>query len=151
MPSDDELKESNQGVIADFRANGGQIPGSEDNPVLLLTTTGAKSGRPHTAPLAFMNDGDCLVIFAAHAGEPSRPAWYYNLVAHPEVTVELRGQTWQTRAVVATGPERERLYNRRVEQAPFIVEYQNQIPHPIPVIILARPASGASPALDQAW
>src|SRR5580765_3218425 len=63
MPSDDELKENNQRVIAAFRANGGQVPGSEANPVLLLTTTGARSGRPHTAPLAFMTDGDCLVIF----------------------------------------------------------------------------------------
>ena len=149
MPGDDELKEYNQGLIAAFRANGSRAPEGEDSHLLLLTTVGAKSGRPHTAPLAYMNDGDRFIVFAAHAGEPSRPAWYYNLVAHPDVTVELGGESWQTRAVVATGTEREHLYKLRAEEAPFIVDLQNQIPRPMPVIILERPAPGASQAAQQ--
>jgi deazaflavin-dependent oxidoreductase (nitroreductase family) len=84
---DEELKHYNQALIEQFRANGGEAP--DLPPVLLLTTIGAKSGRPHTTPLGYSTDGDRIIVIAACLGAPKHPAWYYNLVAHPEVSVEL--------------------------------------------------------------
>ena len=132
-------KEYIQALITEFRANSGQCRGWEDNSLLLLTTIGAKSGRRHTVPVSFTTDGDRVVVLAANGGEPNRPAWYHNLLAHPEVTVELGSEIWQTRAVVAEGQERERLFNKRAEEAPFVLEMQRKMTHQIPVVILRRP------------
>src|SRR5262245_29487663 len=85
----------NQGVISEFRANGGK------ESLLLLTTTGAKSGLPRITPLVYTTDGDRIIIIASKGGAPSHPDWYYNLIAHPEATVELGREQFQVRASVA--------------------------------------------------
>ena len=79
----------NRGVVEQFRANGGVGPGRwATQPLLLLTTTGARSGLPRTTPLLYSTDGDRLVVIASKGGEPTHPDWYHNLLAHPEATVE---------------------------------------------------------------
>ena len=83
-----EWQQMNDPVIAEFRANGGTVTGRRW-PVLLLTTTGAKSGQPRVTPLNYTTDGERLVVIASKGGSPTHPDWYRNLVAHPEVTIEL--------------------------------------------------------------
>lgn len=126
----------NQTVIETFRANGGNVPGR--NSLLLLTTTGAKSGQPRTSPLAYSKDETRYVILASKAGAPTNPDWYYNLLAHPIVTVEVGGETFQARATVTEGAERERLFAEHVRQMPGFGEYQEKTTRQIPVIALQR-------------
>ncbi len=106
--------------------------------MLLLTTTGARSGKRRTLPVGYMPDGDRLIIFATKGGLPTNPDWYHNLVAHPEVTVEVGTETFDVTAVVITGEERDRLYARQVERAPVFAEYQAKTTRQIPVIALER-------------
>ena len=133
LPSD--MRAHNRQVIADFRARGGP---PEGRPLLLLTTTGARTGRPHTAPMMYVLDGDRLLVIASNAGAPRHPDWYRNLVAHPEVTVEAAGQTYAATAVVLTGAERDRLFARIVEGYPFFADHQAGIVRRIPVVALVR-------------
>src|SRR5579863_10381728 len=100
----------NQVVIDTFRANGGKVQGP--NQLILLTTTGAKSGQPRLTPVAYSTDGDRLVIIASKGGGPTNPDWYFNLLANPVVTVETGTETYQARASVAEEPERTRLYDQ---------------------------------------
>ena len=96
-----DIKKINEDTIDEFRANGGKVGGMFDGvPLLLLTTTGAKSGATRVNPLAFFQDGDRYIIIASYAGAPKNPPWYYNLVAHPEVGVEVGPET----AVGSTSP-----------------------------------------------
>jgi len=132
MPAD--MKAHNQKVIEDFRANGG-APG---RPLLLLTTTGARTGRERTTPMMFVPDGDRLLVLPSNAGAPRHPDWYHNLVAHPEVTVEVTGDTYPAVAVVAHGEERDRLFAEVAEKYPFFVEHQSRISRRIPVVALVR-------------
>jgi deazaflavin-dependent oxidoreductase (nitroreductase family) len=127
----------NHHIIEQFRATGGttDYPG----PVVLLTTTGAKSGQPSTTPLAYSQDGDQLVIIASAGGAPTHPAWYYNLVAHPMVTVELGSETFPARATVVKGVERDRLYAQHALALGFAEsDYRQKTTRQIPVIILTR-------------
>jgi deazaflavin-dependent oxidoreductase (nitroreductase family) len=129
----------NQTVIAEFRANGGKVGGMFANaPLLLLTTIGAKSGQPRTAPLAYTTDGDHFVIIASKAGAPTNPDWYHNILANPVVTVEIGGERFQARAVVAKGQERERLYAQMVARLPQFGEYQQKTSRQIPAVVLER-------------
>src|SRR5690349_16137944 len=97
----------NEQVIAEYRANGGVVSGPlGGRPLLLLTTTGAKSGRPFTTPLNYSQDGERLVLIASRGGTPRHPDWYHNLVANPEVTIELGVEKFQARASTAQEPER---------------------------------------------
>jgi deazaflavin-dependent oxidoreductase (nitroreductase family) len=133
------LNDLNQRVITEFRANQGQVGGQYANrPLLLLTTTGAKSGRALTRPLAYTRDGERLVVIASFGGGPKNPSWYHNLVANPEATVEVGSERFRVRATVATGEERQRLYNRQAEQMPAFTEYQKKTTRQIPVIVLTR-------------
>ena len=127
----------NQNVIDEFRANDGIVSGRGSS-LLLLTTTGAKSGRQHTTPLAYTRDGDHYIILASKGGAPTNPAWHHNLVAHPEVTVEVGGETFRSRASVAEGAERERLFNQMAAKMPGFADYQRNTPRQIPVILLTR-------------
>jgi deazaflavin-dependent oxidoreductase (nitroreductase family) len=127
----------NQHVIDEFRANDGVVSGRGSS-LLLLTTTGAKCGRQHTTPLAYTRDGDRYIILASKGGAPTNPAWYHNLVAHPEVTVEVGGETFQSRASVAEGAERERLFNQMAAKMPGFADYQRNTTRQIPVILLTR-------------
>jgi len=126
----------NQVVIQQFRANGGKVQGP--NQLILLTTTGAKSGQPRTTPVAYSTDGDRLVIIASKAGAPTNPDWYHNLLANPIVTVETGTETYQARATVAEEPERTRLYDQHAALMPGFAEYTKKTTRQIPVILLTR-------------
>ena len=129
----------NRGVVEQFRANGGVGPGRwATPPLLLLTTTGARSGLPRTTPLLYSTDGDRFVVIASKGGEPTDPAWYHNLLAHPEATVEVGGETFPVRAEVTQGVERRRLFDQQAAQMPFFAEYERSTPRTIPVVILTR-------------
>jgi deazaflavin-dependent oxidoreductase (nitroreductase family) len=134
-----ELNDFNQQVIKDFRANQGKVGGQLANmPILLLTTTGAKSGRAITKPLAYTKDGDRIVVIASFAGGPKNPPWYHNLVANPEATVEVGSERFRVRAAVTSGEERQRLFDRQAEQMPIFIEYRQKTSRQIPVIVLTR-------------
>lgn len=134
-----EVSERNRAVIEEFRKNGGKVAGSwEGRPLLLLTTIGAKSGERRTTPVMYLRDGDRLLVFASRGGAPTNPGWYHNLVAHPDVTVEVAGETFEARASVLAGEERDRLYGRQAELFPMFAEYQRRTSRKIPVIALTR-------------
>jgi len=129
----------NAGVIKEFRENGGVVGGQfAGMSLILLTTTGAKSGQQRVSPLAHTMDGDHVVICASKAGAPTNPDWYHNLVAHPEVTVEYGTEKFQARARVAEGTERERLYNQMASEMPGFAGYQKNTTRVIPVVVLER-------------
>ena len=132
-----ELNDFNQRVISEFRANQGKVGGQLANmPVLLLTTTGAKSGRTLTKPLVYTTDGDRIVVLASFAGGPKNPPWYHNLVANPVATVELGSERFRVQAAVTAGEERQRLFDRQAAQMPIFAEYQQKTTRQIPVIVL---------------
>jgi deazaflavin-dependent oxidoreductase (nitroreductase family) len=129
----------NQAIIAEFRANGGKVGGPfEGAPLLLLTTTGARTGRRLTTPVLYNTDGERLLIFASKGGAPTHPAWYHNLVAHPRVTLEVGTETFEATATVLHGEERDRLFARHAAQYPGFAEYQAKTTRTIPVIALER-------------
>lgn len=133
------MNDFNQKVIEEFRANAGKVGGPfEGADLLLLTTTGAKSGRRVTTPVMYLEDGDRLVVIASKAGADHHPAWFHNLRANPGVTVEAGTDTFQARASVVDPPERDRLYARMVEKAPGFAEYEEKTSRVIPVVALER-------------
>jgi deazaflavin-dependent oxidoreductase (nitroreductase family) len=105
---------------------------------VLLTTTGAKSGKPHTTPLVYLQDGDRVVVFASMGGAPKNPAWYHNLRAHPEVTVEVGTEKYSAHASVVTGDERDALFARQAARFDAFNQYQARTTRVIPVIALER-------------
>ncbi len=134
-----EYKNFNEQLIEEFRANGGKVGGQfAGAPLILLTTTGAKSGQPRVSPVAYMPDGDRILIVASKAGAPTNPDWYHNLVANPLVTVEVGSERFEARATVPQGEERDRLFNHVVEQMPGFGEYQKNTTRTIPVVVLER-------------
>ncbi len=127
----------NHAIIDEFRANSGKVGGNfAGKTLLLLHTTGAKSGQERVNPVAYVKDGDRLVIIASKGGAPTNPDWYYNLLAHPLVTVEVGTSQFQVRAAVTSEPERSRLYSKMVEMMPGFAEYQRKTTRAIPVITL---------------
>jgi deazaflavin-dependent oxidoreductase (nitroreductase family) len=134
-----DMNNWNRGTIEEFRANGGKVGGVwEGRPLLLLTTTGAKSGQRRTNPTMYLLDGDRLLVFASKSGAPTNPDWYHNLLAHPQVTVEVGTETYQATATVLTGEERDRLYAKQAELYPQFADYQAKSTRKIPVIALER-------------
>ena len=129
----------NQEIIDQFRANNGTMVSGmfKGAPLLLLTTTGAKSGQTRINPLAYTRDGDRYVIIASKAGAPTNPDWYHNVVAHPEVILEVGPDRFPARATVAEGAERDRLYEAQATLMPGFAEYQRNTTRRIPVVILA--------------
>src|SRR5438270_3116060 len=125
----------NRQLIEEFRADRSKFGG---RPLLLLTTTGAKSGQRRTTPMMYVRNGDHLMVIASNVGAPTHPAWYHNLMAHPDVTVEVGNETFEATAIVTTGEERHRLWTRIVELHPFFSEHQAKTTRQIPVIILER-------------
>jgi deazaflavin-dependent oxidoreductase (nitroreductase family) len=107
-------------------------------PLLLLTTTGARSGLPRTSPLAYTVDNGHYVVIASKGGAPTNPDWFHNLRANPEVTVELGAETFPARASIPQGDERQRLYDQMVAQMPNFAEYQRNTTRQIPVVVLER-------------
>jgi deazaflavin-dependent oxidoreductase (nitroreductase family) len=129
----------NQEVIDEFRANGGQVGGYfADMSLLLLTTTGARSGQPHTTPLSYFADGDRCIVFAAAGGAPADPDWYHNLLADPRVTVEAGTEVFEATAAVATGEERDALFGWFAAVRPQLLQYQDRTTRQIPVVALTR-------------
>ena len=129
----------NRSIIEEFRENGGKVGGMwEGKPLLLLTTTGAKSGQRRTNPTMYLRDGDRLLIFASKAGAPTNPDWYHNLLAHPQVTVEVGSETYDAVATVLSSEERDRLYARQAQQFPQFADYQARTTRKIPMIALER-------------
>jgi deazaflavin-dependent oxidoreductase (nitroreductase family) len=127
----------NKSVIEKFRSNGGEVDGEQS--LILLTTTGAKSGQERIAPLMRVTDGDRILAVASKGGAPKNPDWYLNLLAHPEVTVEVGNEKFTTIARVLTGSEREKAFARSVEVFPPYGEYQKKTERQIPIIALERP------------
>ena len=132
-PTDEEFIAYNTSVIAEFRAHGGTVT-QPPFPILLLTTTGARSGRRTTVPLGFAVDDDGRVfVVASKAGAPRHPAWFHNVSAHPAVTVELGERCFQAQAIVTIGDERDRLYRRVAGDGH---PYEKNTDRTFPVIVL---------------
>lgn len=135
----DAMADFNQKVIDEFRNNGGKVGGAfAGAPMIIVTHTGAKSGKTYTTPLVYSKDGERYVIIASKAGAPTNPAWYHNLTRHPEVTVEIGNEKFKARAVEAKGAERDRLFNAQASLMPQFNEYQKNTARKIPVITLER-------------
>jgi deazaflavin-dependent oxidoreductase (nitroreductase family) len=127
----------NSQIIDEFHANEGRVGGPfEGVPLLLLHHTGAKSGKSRINPLAYQADGERYVVFASKGGAPEDPAWYRNLKAHPDVTIEVGTDTVGVVASDATGEVRERLFRTQVERVPQFGEYEKKAGRVIPVVIL---------------
>jgi deazaflavin-dependent oxidoreductase (nitroreductase family) len=142
------LNDFTQQIITEFRANAGQVGGPFDGArLLLLTTTGARSGRPHTTILGYYPDTDDRVFVVGSAGGgPKHPDWYYNLLADPVVTVENGPFTYQGRAEPLQGAERDEVFARLTEADPGWGEYQSKTTRTIPVVALRQVAWGPSNA-----
>lgn len=134
------MQDVNADVIEQFRANDGKILSGmfKGGQLLLLTSTGAKSGKTRVNPLAYTRDGDRYVIIASKGGAPTNPDWYHNVVANPDVMVELGNERFSARARVAEGEERDRLYAAQAQVMPGFAEYQKKTSRQIPVVILER-------------
>ena len=133
------VDELNQGVIREFRANQGRVGGQmEGMPLLILTMTGAKTGRTLIRPLCYSRDGDRLVIIASYGGSPLNPPWYHNLIANPEVTVEVGTEKFKAKTALTSGAERQRLFDAQARLMPFFNDYQKKTRRPIPVLTLTR-------------
>ena len=129
----------NQQLIDEFRATGGKVSGQfAGAPLLLLTTTGAKSGQERTTPLAYTRDGERFVVIASKGGAPTNPDWYHNLRAHPAATIEVGSERYAVRATVPEGAERQRLYYQMAARMPGFAEYQRNTSRLIPVVLLER-------------
>ena len=134
-----EVKNWNKQIIAEFRANDGKVGGYFKNTkLLLLHTTGRKSGQPRVNPVATMPDGNRFVIVASKAGADSHPDWYYNVVANPQVRIEVGTEEFDALATVAEEPARSELYARVAEVYPGFKEYEQKTTRVIPVITLTR-------------
>lgn len=129
-----------QNLIADMRSHGGQITTGPmaGRPLMLLTTRGAKTDLERAAIVTYTRDGDRYVIAASMGGAPTNPAWFYNLRANPEVSAEAGGETFRARATVASGAERDRLWEQHAAERPEFREYPSKTDRVIPVILLDR-------------
>jgi deazaflavin-dependent oxidoreductase (nitroreductase family) len=132
-----DMKEVNRRVIEQFRA-GAEIDGMHRDRLVLLTTTGRRSGRPRTTPMMFHRDGDRILVIASAAGAPNHPHWYLNLVANPSVTVEIGDDRYQARATPATGAEYTHLWTMIKDSYPFFADHEAKANRTIPVVILER-------------
>ena len=137
----DEINERNRQVIAEFRESAAKARAAGaafSSPLLLLTTTGAKSGLRRTNPLRYLAENGRVFVFASFQGSAAHPDWYHNLVAHARVTVEIDSETYEAQPQLITGPERDRLYRKQCEQAPQFADYAKRTTRLIPVVELIR-------------
>ncbi len=126
-------------LSADIRTNGRPTSGPmEGRPLMILTTTGAKSGAEHQAIVNYLRDGDRYIVAATKSGSPTNPAWYHNLVAHPQATVEAHKDKFRAQATIATGTERDRLWDKVATEFPYFQDYPSMTDRVIPVITLDR-------------
>jgi len=133
------VSDYNARIIEEFRANGGRVGGTwQGRDLLLLTTRGRKSGREYTTPVVYTPDGDRLLVYASQGGSPDHPDWYLNLVANPEVTVEVGSERYDAIATPLEGPERDREYAAQAERSSQFAKYQESTDRVIPVVALVR-------------
>jgi deazaflavin-dependent oxidoreductase (nitroreductase family) len=145
MPAPRDIQSINRPVIEEFRANNGQVTNARlrDIPLILLTTTGARTGRTHTTPLAYFTDGPGRIfVWASAMAAPSHPAWYRNLAANPQVTIELRTsagivERFDGTATTATGAERDRLFGMLSSTRPDAAAHQDQTSREIPLVVIS--------------
>ena len=129
----------NSSIIEEFRTNEGRVGGPfEGRTLLLLHSKGARSGRDRVNPLAYITDGDRYIVFASKGGAPTNPDWYHNLIADPDVTIEVGTETLPARATILKGEERDRAWARVVELMPGFGEYEAKTERTIPAIALVR-------------
>jgi proline iminopeptidase len=123
-----------------YRETGGEVGHIWRNgsKILLLTTTGRKTGEQHTIPLIYENDGDRYVIVASKGGSPEHPGWYRNLAKNPDVELQVKDEVFPARARTAEGEERERLWKLAAQQWPAYDDYQRKTEREIPVVVLER-------------
>jgi deazaflavin-dependent oxidoreductase (nitroreductase family) len=140
------MNDFNTALIENLRANDGHASGGPfaGRQVLILTTTGARTGERRASPLAYSRDGDDIVIVASKGGAPTHPAWFHNIVAHPSVTIEVDGKTMQATAHVADDEERRRLYDQHAALHPGFKDYEGRTDRIIPVIVLHPEAVAAA-------
>jgi deazaflavin-dependent oxidoreductase (nitroreductase family) len=139
MSGTTDTRSFNERIIDEFRANGGVVGGPfEGASMVLLTTTGAKSGQPRVSPLVYFTDGDRMIIVASKGGAPTNPDWYHNLVANPGVTIEAGTEKFPARATVVAEPERTQLFERIAASNPGFAKYQQKTTRAIPIIALKR-------------
>lgn len=134
-----DFNDWNRRIIEEFRANGGKVGGQfEGANLLLLHTTGVRSGQERINPLAYQQVGSDYAVFGSKGGAPTSPDWYRNLVAHPEVTVEVGTEKFPAKARVLEGDERERIWSRQKERVPGFAEYEQMTSRQIPVVLISR-------------
>jgi deazaflavin-dependent oxidoreductase (nitroreductase family) len=134
-----ETDDWNAKIIAEFRENGGAVGGQfEGAPLLLLTSTGAKSGKSRVNPMMYLAEGDQMYVFASKAGAPTNPDWYYNLRAHPDASIEVGSDTIPVMARVVEGAERDRVYAEQAKRYPGFAEYEAATDRVIPVVALDK-------------
>ena len=134
-----DVNDWNAQIIKEFRENDGKVGGQfEGAPLVLLTTTGAKTGKVRTNPLVSLVDEDRVVIFASKAGSPTNPDWYHNIVANPRVTVEQGTERYEADATIVEGAERDRLFSTQKERFPGFADYEAGTDRVIPVVALER-------------
>lgn len=132
-----EASDWNGKIIEEFRANGGQVGGQfAGAPLLLLHTTGAKTGQERVSPMMYRKVGDNYAVFASKAGAPTNPDWYHNLRAYPRVRAEIGAGTVELAARVAEGEERERIWSAQKQDYPGFADYETKTTRQIPVVIL---------------
>lgn len=137
IPSD--MRGFNRALVEEYRAHGGQLSGRMENSrLVLLTTTGARSGQPHTTPLGYGVDGDRLIVIASNNAAERHPAWYFNILADPKVTVELGSERYAARATIYQGAAREAILPLVRERVPFFESQQAKTEREIPIVILER-------------
>ncbi len=130
----------NAEVIAEFRANAGEVQAPYDDPppMLLVHTIGAKSGREHVVPMRSLPDGESLYVFGSAHGNDRNPDWYYNLVAHPDITIEKGTESIPVRATELHGAERDAIFARQAARFSTFSDYERKLARTIPVIRLDR-------------
>ncbi len=134
-----DVNDWNAAIIEEFRSNDGRVGGPfEGSPVLLLHTTGARSGAERVNPMMYLDLDDHRYVFASKAGADTDPDWYHNLVAHPEVTVEAGVETYRAHAAPVTGKDRDRVYAEQARRYPGFAEYATKTTRIIPVVELRR-------------
>ena len=134
-----DTNDFNAAIIKEFRANAGKVGGPfEGASLVLLTTVGAKSGQTRVVPVVYRADGGRIYVFASKAGAPTNPDWYYNILAHPDITIEVGSDTYDVTATVVEGAERDRIYAEQATEFPGFADYQAKTDRIIPVVALDR-------------
>ena len=134
-----EVNDQNAQIIAEFRANGEKVGGMfQGAPLLILHSIGAKSGEQRLNPMMYQAVGDAFAVFASYAGGPKNPAWFHNLVANPDASVEVGIEVVEVAARVTDGEEREAIWTTQKERYPTFAEYEQKTTRQIPVVVLER-------------